>query len=152
MFDGQLIPYADSSFDAVLFVDVLHHTTEPTALLAEAVRVARQAIVIKDHTPTGFLAQPTLRFMDRTSNARYGVLLPGNYWPREKWLQTFENLRLRLSVWNNNLQLYPRPADWVFGRSLHFVARLDCNNQKPILNDLRMPQPSRALRESPGRL
>ena len=32
-FDGVKIPYADNSFDVVLFVDVLHHTLGPQALL-----------------------------------------------------------------------------------------------------------------------
>src|SRR5262249_30293699 len=48
-FDGKSIPYGEGSFDVVMFVDVLHHASQPTTLLQEAVRVARQAIVIKDH-------------------------------------------------------------------------------------------------------
>jgi SAM-dependent methyltransferase len=35
-FDGTTIPFADSSFDVVMFVDVLHHTNNPDVLLAEA--------------------------------------------------------------------------------------------------------------------
>jgi SAM-dependent methyltransferase len=124
-FDGQAIPYPDGSFDVVLFVDVLHHTDDPMVLLREAVRVARQAVVLKDHTANGVLAGPTLRFMDNVGNARHGVALPYNYWPRQRWLDAFQQLGLTVAAWRKNLGLYPWPANWAFGRSLHFVARLE---------------------------
>jgi SAM-dependent methyltransferase len=123
-FDGQRIPCADGSYDAVMFVDVLHHTQDPMVLLTEAGRVARRSIIIKDHTRDGVLAGPALRFMDWVGNARYGVALPYNYWPRQRWMAAFEQLGLKVEVWEKDLRLYPRPADWVFGRSLHFVARI----------------------------
>lgn len=124
-FDGFTIPYQPESFDMVMFADVLHHTDDPMVLLREAARVARQGIILKDHTRDGLLADATLRYMDRVGNARYGVVLPYNYWPRKQWLAAFEALGLRVGVWRQNLGLYPLPADWLFGRSLHFIARLD---------------------------
>jgi hypothetical protein len=63
--------------------------------------------------------------MDWVGNARHGVALPYNYWPRSKWLDAFNDLDLRLNVWKEDLGLYPWPANLVFERSLHFVARLD---------------------------
>src|SRR6266699_4877837 len=71
-FDGSRIPFENKSFDAVMFVDVLHHTPDPAVLLREAARVARKAIVIKDHRLNGLLAKPTLRLMDWVSNANKG--------------------------------------------------------------------------------
>jgi SAM-dependent methyltransferase len=124
-FDGEVIPHEDASVDVVMFIDVLHHSHDPIILLREAVRVTRKAIVIKDHTLQGFLAGPTLRFMDWVSNAHHGVVLLYNYWSQEKWLRTFDVLGLAVSEWKNDLRLYPWPTDWIFGRSLHFVARLD---------------------------
>lgn len=124
-FDGLVIPHADASFDVVMFVDVLHHTQDPMVLLREAVRVARQAIVIKDHTRNGLLAGFTLRLLDWVGNARHGVVLPYNYWPHQRWCEAFATLALTVGVWKKDLSLYPRPANWVFGRSLHFIARLD---------------------------
>jgi SAM-dependent methyltransferase len=126
-FDGLVIPHANASFDVVMFVDVLHHTEEPLVLLREAVRVARKAIVIKDHTRNGFLAASTLHFLDWVGNARHGVTLPYNYWPQHRWSEVFDMLGLTINVWKKNLELYPRPANWFFGRSLHFMARLDLN-------------------------
>jgi ubiquinone/menaquinone biosynthesis C-methylase UbiE len=124
-FDGQKIPFADGSFDVVLFVDVLHHMTDPLVLLREAVRVARQGILLKDHTANGILAYPTLRFMDRVGNARHGVVLPFNYWTRQQWMDAFYSLGLSVGAWKKHLSLYPWPANWIFGRSLHFVAWLE---------------------------
>jgi ubiquinone/menaquinone biosynthesis C-methylase UbiE len=123
-FDGQTVPFPDKSFDVVMFVDVLHHTDNPTVLLREAVRVARRAVVIKDHLLEGLLAGPTLRFMDYVGNARHGVVLPYNYWPRKRWEQAFHELNLNIEEWWDDLGLYPWPVNMLFGRSLHFIARL----------------------------
>jgi SAM-dependent methyltransferase len=124
-FDGEVIPFDNKSFDTVMFVDVLHHVQDPVTLLREAIRVTRKNILIKDHILEGLLAGPTLRFMDQTGNARYGVALTYNYWPRQKWLETFKSLGLTVKQWNAELGLYPWPANWLFERSLHFVACLD---------------------------
>ena len=124
-FDGTHVPFADGSVDVAMFVDVLHHTMDPMILLREAARVARRAIVIKDHTADGVLAQSTLRFMDEVGNARHGVALPYNYWPRARWMDAFKSLGLRVAEWRDRLGLYPVPAGWVFDRKLHFVARVE---------------------------
>jgi ubiquinone/menaquinone biosynthesis C-methylase UbiE len=124
-FDGNVIPHSDNSFDYVLFSDVLHHTNDPLILLREASRVARKGVILKDHLCDGFLARPTLRFMDHVGNSRHGVALPYNYWPKQRWLDAFNKLGLSINCWKEDLQLYPAWADIIFGRSLHFVARLD---------------------------
>ena len=132
-FDGQVVPYGDGSLDVVMFVDVLHHTENPMVLLREAVRTARMAIVIKDHTRNGLFAGPTLRLMDRVGNARHGVSLRYNYWPQERWFAAFEKLDVTIGVWKKDLRLYPRPASWMFDRSLHFIARLDVRGGGVVL-------------------
>ena len=123
-FNGEKIPFDDNSFDVVMFVDVLHHTNDPTVLLKEATRVAKKAVLLKDHTQDGFLAGPTLRFMDWVGNARHGVALPYNYWPEHRWRQTFQQLGLGVEHWTCDVPLYPRWAAWAVTRRLHFVARL----------------------------
>ncbi len=124
-FDGRSIPFEDSAFDVVTFVDVLHHADDAMLLLREAVRVAKRSLVIKDHTRDGWLAGPTLRFMDRVGNRRFEVASPGHYWPEERWLEAFDELQLRKSVWVRELALYPWFLTWAFDRRLHFLARLD---------------------------
>jgi SAM-dependent methyltransferase len=123
-FDGAGIPFDADSFDVVMFCDTLHHTTAPDRLLAEAVRVCRSSLVLKDHTANGLLARQTLRFMDRVGNKRHGVALPYNYWTKAQWESVIASLKLNVQVWRTELHLYPGPVDWVFGRSLHFIARL----------------------------
>lgn len=123
-FDGRSLPHPDQSFDVVMFVDVLHHADDATALLREAVRVARRAVVIKDHRCESRLDDWTLRFMDYVGNARYGVALPYNYWSMDQWNAAFNEVGLRVSSWRSELGLYPTPASWVFGRNLHFLGML----------------------------
>jgi SAM-dependent methyltransferase len=123
-FDGLHLPADDRSFDTVMFVDVLHHTDDPHPLLAEARRVSRSSIVIKDHLREGLLANATLRLMDHVGNARVGVRLPYNYWKRKQWQDEFRALGLAVEQWDEKLGLYPWPLSMWFERSLHFISRL----------------------------
>ncbi len=124
VFDGERIPRADRSVDCVVLVDVLHHCTHPEALLAEAARVMREKIVIKDHLLEGWLAGPTLRLMDRVGNARHGVDLPFSYWPEARWRAAWRELDLGVDAFEVDLHLYPPPLGFAFDRRLHFVASL----------------------------
>lgn len=123
-FDGTRIPYPDSSFDLALLVDVLHHTPDPSVLLREAARVAK-SILLKDHFKEGFLAGPTLRFMDWIGNKPHGVVLPYNYWTQSQWKAAFATLGLQVIDIKTSLGLYHPPASWLFGRNLHFIALLE---------------------------
>jgi SAM-dependent methyltransferase len=124
-FDGVTIPYKTRSVDVVMFIDVLHHVDDPVQILREALRVSKGAIVIKDHLCDGWLARATLEFMDRVGNARYGVAMPGNYWPMSQWENIFQLLGLKPVAWRQTLQLYPRLLDLFFGRTLHFLTKLE---------------------------
>ena len=128
-FDGEKIPYPDNYFDAVMFVDVLHHTNDAMVLLKEAKRVAKNCIIIKDHSDEGFMSNATLRFMDWVGNKPHGVVLPYNYWKDSQWTTAFQELGARISERVENLELYPAVADKFFGRKLHFVARLELQDK-----------------------
>ncbi|ARU02933.1 class I SAM-dependent methyltransferase [Yoonia vestfoldensis] len=124
LFDGTTIPFADNSVDVVTFVDVLHHTADPQRLISEAARIARHAVIIKDHLSENWLDHATLRLMDWVGNAPHGVVLPYNYAPRQDWDRWFATAGLATDVFDSAIPLYPTPASWVFGRQLHFIARL----------------------------
>lgn len=123
-YDGVVLPFQDQSFDFVTIVDVLHHTTDPAAVLGEAARVARQGIVLKDHLLEGFLAGPTLRFMDWVGNRGHDVVLPYNYLSRDAWRRAFDKAGVAPVSSREALGLYPVPFSWVFDRKLHFVTLL----------------------------
>ena len=124
IFDGMQLPFSDRSFDAVMFIDVLHHTNDAKVLLNEARRVTRNMVILKDHTMEGLLAYEVLRLMDWVGNANQGVALPYNYWSEQQWHQAFAAVGLKLISWEARIPLYPFPASLIFGRSLHFLAAL----------------------------
>jgi SAM-dependent methyltransferase len=121
-FDGNVLPFADDSFDYVMIVDVLHHTTDPVVVLMESRRVARKGVVIKDHLREGFGAGATLRVMDWVGNRGHDVVLPYNYLTRAEWDAAFRRAGLRVGEWRDELRLYPKLARFIFERRLHFVA------------------------------
>ena len=124
LFDGRTIPAADDAFDWVTIVDVLHHTDDPGLLVAEAARVARKGVIIKDHLREGFAAHATLRFMDWVGNKGHDVRLPYNYLNRAEWDAVFARAGIQARTWREALSLYPFPASLVFDRGLHFIATL----------------------------
>jgi SAM-dependent methyltransferase len=124
IFDGSRIPYPSASFDVVLFSDVLHHTVSPKILLKEARRIARHHVLIKDHFRQGVAAHARLRFMDWVGNARFGVSLPYNYWTQLQWHAVWNEIGLQPEQLVTKLGLYPKPANWIFGANLHFIALL----------------------------
>lgn len=125
LFDGTTLPFGNREFDAVMMIDVLHHSADQERLLKEMVRVSKRFLVIKDHTVRGMLARPTLAFMDRVGNARHGVALPYAYWTTDQWQWAYSTLHLRVVENRERLGLYPWPASLVFERRLHFLAVLE---------------------------
>ncbi|SRR6266540_856893 len=123
-YDGSRLPFDDDSFEAVMMVDVMHHTPDPTVLLAEARRVASELVVVKDHCRDGLLADSTLRLMDWVGNHRHGVALPYTYWPRARWEQSCADVGLTICSWQSRLDMYAPPLRPLFERKLHFMSLL----------------------------
>lgn len=59
---GDALPFADASFDAVTEFSILHHVSEPYAVVAEMLRVARRVVVIVDSNRFGQGAFPARLF------------------------------------------------------------------------------------------
>jgi SAM-dependent methyltransferase len=128
LFDGQRLSFPDASFEGCLFVDVLHHTLSPEIILADAARVSRKFVLIKDHVSSNAVDHATLRFMDWVGNRAHGVALPYNYLSGTQWGALFDRVGLRVARAEVRVSLYPRPFSWVFGRGLHFISLLEARH------------------------
>ena len=51
---GSTLPFRDRHFDTALLISVLHHTSEPEAMIRESVRVARKLVIIEDIYTSSF--------------------------------------------------------------------------------------------------
>jgi SAM-dependent methyltransferase len=124
-FDGRRLPLDDRSVDAVILVDVLHHCDSPGDMLAEALRVSRRLILIKDHRLGHPAARAMLTAMDWVGNRPHGVVLPFNYWDERRWRETWDRLGLRVLHYEPTVHLYPFPFSLVLNSGLHFAAALE---------------------------
>lgn len=67
VYDGKRLPFADGAFDVAVIGFVLHHTSEPVALLAEVARVARRVVLLED-VPQSPSEQLRVKAMDSLLN------------------------------------------------------------------------------------
>ena len=116
--EGTALPWTDKNFDYAVLVDALSGFADPSAMLAEAGRVAREGVVVKDHQREGWLAGPTLRLIARSGDGGGGFL------SRREWEGAFFKARLELLSSVDRLDLHLPPGRWLFDRRLHFVAYL----------------------------
>jgi ubiquinone/menaquinone biosynthesis C-methylase UbiE len=86
-YDGRKIPFPDSSFDAVMFNNVIHHVPVEyrAALLVECRRVARSGVYIKDHVAASRLDHHRLAALDWIGNIPFGGMLWANYLSQAEW-------------------------------------------------------------------
>ena len=91
-FDGQALPFRDRSFDVALVSNVLHHASDPEALMAEIWRVTGRRIVIKDHLSRGQLDDLKLAALDVLGNLRFGAQVRASYLSRDRWERLFRSL------------------------------------------------------------
>lgn len=93
-YDGRTFPFDDNAFDCVLMIDMLHHTEDIERIVAEACRVARRCVLIKDHYWQTRIDMAMLHAADYLGNIPYGVPLPYNYLRLEEWESLFERHNL----------------------------------------------------------
>jgi SAM-dependent methyltransferase len=127
-FDGAHIPYSDGTFDAVQFVDVLHHTDNIKELLQDSLRTSKKYLIIKDHLYKSSLDFSILKFMDWVGNAPHGVEVIYNFKKEAYWMQLFDELGLEVVTYNKHIRLYPSVFNLIFGRELHFITVLKKKN------------------------
>lgn len=124
-YDGGVFPFDDAAYDVVIIADVIHHDPEPLVPLAECMRVAGRAVVVKDHKTDGAaVTLPWLRIcvMDWLANVMYGVPCEFDYPTRDGWRSRFAKVGGRVVLERDALQLYPRPYRWLFTPRLQYLA------------------------------
>ncbi len=89
-YDGHTFPFADNAFDCVMMVDMLHHTNNIDRMLAEARRVARHFVIVKDHYWQNRMDRVALHLADYIGNIPYNVPLPYNFLHLEEWEAVFK--------------------------------------------------------------
>lgn len=72
VFDGRRLPLADGAVDTVLLSLVLHHADDPDALLAEALRVTKDRVVVTESTYRYRWERTLLERLDRWVNRDRG--------------------------------------------------------------------------------
>lgn len=123
-YDGRSLPYPDASFDVVLVSDVLHHAEAPETLLAEALRVAKQAVVVKDHFAFGPVSRRLLLAMDLAANGFYDIAVRGTYLDPPAWLRLFEDVGATIERLEWPLHVHAPVLRLIAPSELQFAARL----------------------------
>lgn len=125
-FDGVTLPFEGGAFDAVILADVLHHAASPDALLGEALRVARRAVLVKDHFAFGPVSRAILRVLDEVGNAQQGIGVRGTYLSPAAWLDLVARCGAAVTgqVWP--LHIHRSPIHHLTRDELQFAARVEC--------------------------
>ncbi|MFO0784067.1 MAG: methyltransferase domain-containing protein [Phycisphaerales bacterium] len=123
-YPGGRMPFADNTFDLVVVADVLHHEPDVEVLLSECARVARRAVLLKDHAREGALAQARISFMDWAANAPYGVPCLYRYLSVAEWHALAAHVGLTVTREVHPMKLYPSGWERVFGGQLQYFAVL----------------------------
>ncbi len=119
------LPFQGGEFDVVILADVLHHEPQELPLLAEANRICRRTLIVKDHKPDGPLAQSRISFLDWAANNPYGVECLYRYHSQAEWHSIFTQLALTPLVEMTSLDLYPFGFNTLFGKRLQYFVALE---------------------------
>jgi len=124
-YDGRHLPFPDRSFEIVTLSDVLHHCEAPGVVLAEAMRVASRAVIVKDHFRFGPISRALLHTMDIVGNAEAGVLVRGTYFSPAEWIDLAREAGGRITELRWPMKIHSTPLRLVTRDELQFAARLE---------------------------
>lgn len=116
VYDGENMPFEDKAFDVSLILTVLHHTPNPEAVLAEAVRVSKKIIIVEDIYDNK-VQQYLTYFMDTLVNLGYSKCTYTNKNDAE-WKACFEAQNLQL------LEVQYRRVLFFFKQGTYYLSSL----------------------------
>ncbi len=88
IYDGRQMPFPDKSFDASLFVTVLHHIPDQAAVIREACRVTRKRVIVIEDLFHHTLGRYWTEIRDRLYNFEW-VGHPCGFRKAEEWRAFF---------------------------------------------------------------
>lgn len=125
---GEVLPFADASFDLVYAIDVLHHCDSPQRYLDELTRVARRFILIKDHTYKNAFGYLSLAILDELGNRRFGIPSPQHYQRGWEWTE-----HLASRNWKMRAMIHPATCHsgllGALSNQLQYVALYECGDE-----------------------
>lgn len=125
IYDGLHLPFPDRSFDVAIVTNVLHHADDQLAVLAEACRVTRRRVIVKDHLANGMLDRLKIGFLDILGNRRFGADTQGDYLDRAQWTAMFARLPGARVTWYEGLSFRTGGLALVFPNRLEIMFTLD---------------------------
>lgn len=86
-YDGVKLPFPDGSFDAITFINVIHHipSQNRAPLLKECARVCSGVIYIKDHAFQSKLDLIRLHALDAMGNLPFGGMVKAQHVAQAEW-------------------------------------------------------------------
>lgn len=97
-YDGGELPFAASTFDAVVLAFVLHHCADQNAVIDEAIRVARSRVIVFEATPRSRveheLAKPYDWLVNRLRSP--DIQMPFTFLRRREVIAALESRGLRV--------------------------------------------------------
>ena len=95
LFDGEHIPFREKQFDIALLIDVVHHSEDEANLVQEALRVAKQVLVVEEvynHHKINVLATIT----DNFQYLLYGMPIGTHHRNGDQWFEFFQRYAARV--------------------------------------------------------
>ncbi len=107
--DGKTLPFADNSFDVVLTSYVLHHSSDPIALLREAKRVGKKIIIFED-LPEGFWSKIYCQVHKTSFDKLFKNPNKTSFKTEKEWEKIFKELGLNI-LFKKRIHNFPVKKD-----------------------------------------
>jgi ubiquinone/menaquinone biosynthesis C-methylase UbiE len=129
LYDGGELPFMDKSISGVIIADTLHHTRQPDRVMRECLRVAREAVVVKDHFFENEFQKFLLRLLDLGGNLAHGVPSIYNYFNREQWAAMLNEVDGHEVYRSEEVEgQYPGFFQPILGRGIQFVSKVSVSD------------------------